>query len=183
VKRLEPLFEVVALGDRREEEMLDAARGELVGPRPARLHGADKVLGPRRALELAFTGKTLDAEEALAWGLVNGVVDDGALHAETEALAKKVAAGPSRAFGAIKRLVHSGFVEAMESHMEREARTLAEVTTTADATFVVDAGATDLFHTNAATSPVHRRRTGISLMPATKFDRMRRIGPHGAAFG
>jgi 2-(1,2-epoxy-1,2-dihydrophenyl)acetyl-CoA isomerase len=92
-----------------------------------------KVLGPRRTLELALTGKTLDAEEALAWGLVNRVVDDGALLAEAEALAKKLAAGPSRAFGAIKRLVHSGWVEAMESHMEREARTLSEITASADA--------------------------------------------------
>jgi 2-(1,2-epoxy-1,2-dihydrophenyl)acetyl-CoA isomerase len=92
-----------------------------------------KVLGPRRALELMLTAKTLDAEEALAWGLVNRVVDDAALLAESEALAKKLAAGPSKAFGAIKRLVHSGFVETMEAHMDREARTLAEITRTADA--------------------------------------------------
>jgi 2-(1,2-epoxy-1,2-dihydrophenyl)acetyl-CoA isomerase len=92
-----------------------------------------KVLGPRRVLELALTGKTLDAEEALAWGLVNRVVDDGALLTEAEALAAKLASGPSRAFGAIKRLVHSGSIEAMESHMEREARTLSEITATADA--------------------------------------------------
>jgi 2-(1,2-epoxy-1,2-dihydrophenyl)acetyl-CoA isomerase len=92
-----------------------------------------KVLGPRRALELMLTAKTLDAEEALAWGLVNRVVDDAALLTETEALARKLAAGPSKAFGAIKRLVHSGFVEPMEAHMDREARTLAEIMRTADA--------------------------------------------------
>ena len=92
-----------------------------------------KVLGPRRALEMMLAGKTLDAEEALAWGLVNRVVDDGALLGEAEALAKKLAAGPSKAFGAIKRLVHSGFVESMETHMENEARTLAGIVTTEDA--------------------------------------------------
>jgi 2-(1,2-epoxy-1,2-dihydrophenyl)acetyl-CoA isomerase len=92
-----------------------------------------KVLGPRRALELMLTGKTLDAEEALAWGLVNRVVDDGELLSEAERLATKLAAGPSKAYGAIKRLVHSGFVEPMETHMEREARTLAEITATEDA--------------------------------------------------
>src|SRR5438094_548666 len=43
-----------------------------------------KVLGPRRALELILTGKTLDAEEALGWGLVHRVVDDGELLRETE---------------------------------------------------------------------------------------------------
>jgi len=92
-----------------------------------------KVLGPRRALELMLTGKTLDADEALAWGLVNRVVDDADLLAEAERLAKKLADGATKAFGAIKRLVHGGFVEPMETHMEREARTLADVTATADA--------------------------------------------------
>jgi 2-(1,2-epoxy-1,2-dihydrophenyl)acetyl-CoA isomerase len=92
-----------------------------------------KILGARRALELMLTGKRLDAEEALAWGLVNRVVDDDALVAEAEALAKKLAQGPAKAFGAIKRLVHSSFLEAMETHMEREARTLAGVTGTEDA--------------------------------------------------
>lgn len=92
-----------------------------------------KVLGPRRALALILTGKALDAEEALAWGLVNRVVDDDALLSEAESLARKFAEGPSKAFDAIKRLVHSGFVEPMETHMEREARTLSEITSTADA--------------------------------------------------
>jgi 2-(1,2-epoxy-1,2-dihydrophenyl)acetyl-CoA isomerase len=92
-----------------------------------------KVLGTRRALELALTGRTLDAEEALAWGLVNRVVDDGDLLSEVGALATKLARGPSKAFGAIKRLVHSGFVEGMETHMEREAQTLSALTKGEDA--------------------------------------------------
>jgi 2-(1,2-epoxy-1,2-dihydrophenyl)acetyl-CoA isomerase len=92
-----------------------------------------KVLGPRRALELALTGRTLDADEALAWGLVNRVVDDGELHAEVEKLARKLASGATRAFGTIKRLVHSGFLEGMETHMEHEARALSEMTKTEDA--------------------------------------------------
>lgn len=92
-----------------------------------------KVLGPRRALELMLSNRTLDAAEALAWGLVNRVVDDAELLADAEHWAKTLAAGPSKAFGAIKRLVHSSCSEPLETHMEREARTLAEITTTADA--------------------------------------------------
>ena len=92
-----------------------------------------KVIGARRALELALTGKILDAEEALAWGLVNRVVDDADLLKEAGALATKLAQGPSKAFGAIKRLVHSGWTEPMETHMEREAQTLSDLTKGDDA--------------------------------------------------
>jgi len=92
-----------------------------------------KVIGPRRTLELALTGKTLDAEEALSWGLVNRVVDDADLLKEAGALAAKLAAGPSKAFGAIKRLVHSNFAHPMEAHMEREAQTLSGLTKGPDA--------------------------------------------------
>lgn len=92
-----------------------------------------KIIGPRRALELALTGRTLSADEALAWGLVNKVVDDGDLLKEAGALASKLAQGPSKAFGAIKQLVHTGFLEGMETHMEREARTLSALTRSEDA--------------------------------------------------
>ncbi len=92
-----------------------------------------KVIGPRRALELALTGRTLNADEALAWGLVNKVVDDADLLKEAGALATKLAQGPSKAFGEIKRLVHMGFVEGMETHMEREARVLSGLTRSEDA--------------------------------------------------
>ena len=92
-----------------------------------------KVLGPRRALELMLTNRTIDAEEALAWGLVNRVVDDADLLREVGALAAKLAAGPSKAFGAIKRLVHTSFLEGMETHMEREAQVLSALTKGDDA--------------------------------------------------
>jgi 2-(1,2-epoxy-1,2-dihydrophenyl)acetyl-CoA isomerase len=80
-----------------------------------------------------LTGRTLDADEALAWGLVNRVVDDAELPGEVEKLAKKLASGATKAFGTIKRLVHSGFLEGMETQMEREARALSEMTKTEDA--------------------------------------------------
>jgi enoyl-CoA hydratase len=48
--------------------------GGLAGNGAVRLA---RLVGPSRAKELLFTGETIAADEALAWGLVNRVVDDG----------------------------------------------------------------------------------------------------------
>ena len=52
-----------------------------------------RLVGTRRSLELMLTNRTLSAEEALAWGLVNRVVPAAALLGEAEALARELAAG------------------------------------------------------------------------------------------
>ncbi len=48
--------------------------GGLAGNGSVRL---TRLVGPARAKELLFTGETITAEQALAWGLVNRVVDEG----------------------------------------------------------------------------------------------------------
>ena len=64
-----------------------------------------RLVGARRSLELMLTNRTLSAEEALAWGLVNRVVPAAALLGEAEALARELASGATAAFGAVKRLL------------------------------------------------------------------------------
>ncbi|MBP7929264.1 MAG: enoyl-CoA hydratase/isomerase family protein [Acidimicrobiia bacterium] len=49
-----------------------------------------RALSPRRALELMVTGRRLNAEEALEWGLINRVVSVDDLDAAVEALADAV---------------------------------------------------------------------------------------------
>ena len=49
--------------------------------------------------------RVLTADEALAWGLVNQVVDDADVLAQSQALAARLAAGPTEAYGAVKRLM------------------------------------------------------------------------------
>ena len=56
-------------------------------------------------MELLLLNRVLSAEEALAWGLVNQVIDDADLAAQAQALAAKLAAGPTESFGATKRLM------------------------------------------------------------------------------
>jgi enoyl-CoA hydratase/carnithine racemase len=60
-----------------------------------------RAVGPKRALEMLFTGDPIDARTALAWGLVNRVVPPDRLVAETDALARAASRGSvaSKALG------------------------------------------------------------------------------------
>ena len=92
-----------------------------------------RIVGVRRALELALTNRVLTAREAHEWGLVTRVVPDAALGAEAEMLATQLASGATRAFGAAKRLLHHSFSESLETQMEVEAQAIAEQARGADA--------------------------------------------------
>ena len=50
-----------------------------------------RAIGRKRAMEMLLTGDAIGAPTALAWGLVNRVVEPERLHEETLALARKVA--------------------------------------------------------------------------------------------
>jgi 2-(1,2-epoxy-1,2-dihydrophenyl)acetyl-CoA isomerase len=62
-------------------------------------------VGPHRALELIYTGRLVDGNEAAAMGLVNGVMPDGELLDHVRRLAESIAAGPTGTFVMSKRLV------------------------------------------------------------------------------
>lgn len=66
-----------------------------------------RVVGSAKACELIFTGDTIDAAEALRLGIVNAVVEPGALMAEALKLAGRIAAGPPVAIGLAKRAIHN----------------------------------------------------------------------------
>jgi enoyl-CoA hydratase len=55
-----------------------------------------RIVGMARALDLILTGRAVAADEALAMGLANRVVDDGAALAEAQALARRIAGFPPR---------------------------------------------------------------------------------------
>ena len=92
-----------------------------------------RIVGLRRALELALTNRVLTAREAQEWGLATRVVPDAALAAEAQGLAAQLATGATRAFGAAKRLLHHSFAESLETQMELEAQAIAERARGADA--------------------------------------------------
>jgi 2-(1,2-epoxy-1,2-dihydrophenyl)acetyl-CoA isomerase len=84
-----------------------------------------RMVGLRRAKEMALLNPILSAKQALEWGLINQVVaDDQVLPAALE-IAYHLAKGPTLALGEAKRLILSGATESLESQMEKESRAIA----------------------------------------------------------
>jgi 2-(1,2-epoxy-1,2-dihydrophenyl)acetyl-CoA isomerase len=77
----------------------------------------------RRALEIALLADPLDAATALSFGLVNRVVPAASLATELDALAQRLASGPTLAYGKIRRLLRTSFEHDLVTQMnaEREA--------------------------------------------------------------
>lgn len=78
-------------------------------------------VGMARAAEMAMLGERIDAAQALAWGLVNRVVDDENLQQEAGALTARLAAGPTRAYAGIKRQLNRCQYSHMAEQLELEA--------------------------------------------------------------
>jgi enoyl-CoA hydratase/carnithine racemase len=58
-----------------------------------------RAIGRKRAMEMLLTGKPIDAQTALDWGLINRVVAPEGLHAETLALAREIASASATVVG------------------------------------------------------------------------------------
>lgn len=91
-----------------------------------------RLVGLRRALELTLTNRRLTAEEAVAEGLATRVVPDGTLGDEALALARQLAAGPTGALGAAKRLLRDSLQRDLESQLALETASLAAAARSAD---------------------------------------------------
>jgi 2-(1,2-epoxy-1,2-dihydrophenyl)acetyl-CoA isomerase len=91
-----------------------------------------RFIGLKRALELTLTNRIFSAQEAFDWGLVNRVVPDDELLEEANVLATQLAAGPPKALGAAKRLLHKGWTETLETQMELESEAITGMAHTRD---------------------------------------------------
>jgi enoyl-CoA hydratase/carnithine racemase len=76
-----------------------------------------RMIGYAKAAELAFTGRTLRAPEALELGLVNYVVPDGELVQRSRELAAEIAANAPLAVRAIKRMMRAAETETFEQNV------------------------------------------------------------------
>jgi 2-(1,2-epoxy-1,2-dihydrophenyl)acetyl-CoA isomerase len=79
-------------------------------------------VGVARAMELSLLGEKLPAEKALAWGLINRVVDDGQALAEAMSFAREFAAGPTKALGLIRGLYWDSTENGFEDQLDNEFR-------------------------------------------------------------
>ena len=91
-----------------------------------------RIVGMRRAKEMALLNPILSAEQALQWGLVNQVVADDQVLSTALEIAHKLAMGPTRSFGETKRLILAGTTDSLESQMERESRIISAIAASAD---------------------------------------------------
>jgi enoyl-CoA hydratase/carnithine racemase len=80
-----------------------------------------RVVGFSKACEMAFTGDTLDAAEALACGLVSRVVPDADLLDAAKALAQRIAVNPPHAVRMAKRLLLEGRHTRLDTLLEMSA--------------------------------------------------------------
>lgn len=91
-----------------------------------------KHIGLLRAKELMLTNRVLTAVEAREWGLVNKVVAPEEVMTEATAFAKLIAAGPTKAFGGVKRMLDTAFSDGLETQLDRETRSIADMVRTRD---------------------------------------------------
>ena len=80
-------------------------------------------IGVARAMELSLLGEKLPAEKALEWGLINRVVEDGALMSEAKKLAQELANGPTVSLALIRKLYWNSPENSFEEQLDLEFRT------------------------------------------------------------
>ncbi|MCG5238293.1 crotonase/enoyl-CoA hydratase family protein [Azospirillum doebereinerae] len=98
-----------------------------------------RVVGFSKACEMAFTGDSIDAAEALACGLVSKVVPPAELLPAAQALAKRIAVNPAHAVRMTKRLLREGRHVRLDTLLEMSAAMQALAHATADHREAVDA--------------------------------------------
>ena len=90
------------------------------------------IVGLKHAAELMLLGDRLDARRAMALGIVNRVVSAEALAVEAAALAARLAAGPTHAYGQTKALLQATLGDAFDAQLRRETESFAACAATED---------------------------------------------------
>jgi 2-(1,2-epoxy-1,2-dihydrophenyl)acetyl-CoA isomerase len=88
--------------------------------------------GFARATEMAMLGERVGARRAVEWGLANRAVPDTEFAAEVDALAARLAAGPTAAYAGIKRELNGWLFDRMDEQLEREAELQQQSAASAD---------------------------------------------------
>ncbi len=79
-----------------------------------------RLVGIENALKLLYTGRIIDAAEALRIGLVSEVVPADELAERSSALAKEIATGPSVAIELIKKVTLDGLTRDLDTSIQME---------------------------------------------------------------
>lgn len=83
-----------------------------------------KLVGPSKALELMMLGDVIKGDKCYELGIANYLADDDKLEEVTYALAKRLAAGPTRAYAQQKEVLYRFFYNDYVAYIEGEADTM-----------------------------------------------------------
>ena len=97
-----------------------------------------RIIGLKRALELALSNRAISAAEARDWGLVNDVLSEREFEPHVEALVSRLSQGATNAFGQAKRLMRNSHLETLSAQMEAESEALCAALIGAEAKFGLD---------------------------------------------
>ncbi len=102
-----------------------------------------RLVGPARAKDLIFSGRFVDAQEALAIGLVDEVVEPDQVYAAAKARVQRFVGGPAYALRAAKEAIDRGLEVDLVSGLEIERMLFAGLFATKDrasgmASFITD---------------------------------------------
>jgi 2-(1,2-epoxy-1,2-dihydrophenyl)acetyl-CoA isomerase len=79
-----------------------------------------RLIGDARARALMMLADPIGAEEAAAWGLIYRAVDDDQLIGQAREIAERFAAGPTRAYGLMKRAFAASFSNSLDAQLDLE---------------------------------------------------------------
>lgn len=79
-----------------------------------------RIVGLARAMEIAAFDEPISADQALEWGMVTKVVDEGQALPEALSLVQKLSQRSVQSFGWAKKLFTDSFSSTFESQIERE---------------------------------------------------------------
>ena len=85
-----------------------------------------RIVGQKKAMEIALLGERFDAATAERLVLVNLVGAADSLESETNKLAARLAAGPSAVYARTKTLLNGSLNASLESQLQREAEAFAQ---------------------------------------------------------
>ena len=91
-----------------------------------------RIIGQGRAAELLYTGRSMSAQEGLAWGFHNKVVEAAELGVEAQNMAARIAAGPNFGNMMTKTMLAQEWSMSIEQAIEAEAQAQAICMQTAD---------------------------------------------------
>jgi 2-(1,2-epoxy-1,2-dihydrophenyl)acetyl-CoA isomerase len=85
-----------------------------------------------RAAEMAMLGERVDARTAVEWGLANRAVAEADFDAEVDALAERLATGPTRSYAGTKRQLNAWIYAGMDDQLSLEADIQQEMAASGD---------------------------------------------------